>query len=88
MNLMELSSVPRMDSAGEYLIRVCGNINATWLEYDEDLTIVVSTTEGSGPISTLCTHGADQAALLGILNRLYTFGYPILYVEFIGLGAA
>lgn len=78
----------RMDSAGTFLIRVQGKLNSAWLEYDDDLSIIVTSWMGIAPVSLLCTHAADQAALLGILNRLYTFGYPILYLECIGIGEA
>lgn len=88
MNHMAGLSGLRMDGAGIYLIRVQGNLNSAWLEYEDDLTIIVTSPMGLGPVSTLCTHAADQAALLGILNRLYTFGYPILYLECVGIGAA
>ncbi len=70
-----------MASQNTYLIRVRGNVSARWLEYFDDISIVVSTSADSPPISTICTHGADQSALLGILTRLYTFGYPIFSVE-------
>lgn len=87
---MPIESVSGLSMAGPsiYLIRVQGHINSTWLDYDDDLTIIVTSPIGHGPVSTLCTHAADQAALLGILNRLYTFGYPILYLECVGAGGA
>lgn len=81
MNFRVPPSEIGMASQNTYLIRVRGNVSASWLEYFDDISIVVSTSVNRPPISTICTHSADQAALLGILTRLYTFGYPIFSVE-------
>jgi len=74
-----------MDSLGTHLIRVQGSVGSVWLDYFDDISIIVSAPIGAVPITTICTHGADQAALVGILTRLYTFGYPILYVELLAI---
>lgn len=72
-----------MTSQSNYLIRVLGNVSADWIDYF-DISIMVLALRGTSPISTICAHGADQANLAGLLDRLYTFGYPLLYVEFLG----
>lgn len=64
-----------------FLIRVQGNVSARWLEYFDEISIVVAVSVGDPSVSTICTRGADQATLMGILTRLYSFGYPIVYVE-------
>ncbi len=72
-----------MASFGTYLIRVQGNLSANWLEYFDDISIIVSAPTGSRATTTIITHDADQAALHGLLSRLFTFGYPLLYLELV-----
>lgn len=74
-----------MTTAGMFLIRVQGFVSTDWLDYFDDLSIIVSAPQDARPISTVCTHHADQAELLGLLTRLYTFGYPILSLEYLGV---
>lgn len=70
-----------MDTPSCYLIRVVGELDKRWLEYLDDLSIVVCTGAVPYTISTICTHHADQAAAFGLLNSLYDFGYPLIYFE-------
>lgn len=69
------------DVRASYLIRVFGNLDVKWLDYFEDISIVVTQAPGAAHVSTVCTHNSDQAAVLGILNSLYQYGYPLLSVE-------
>lgn len=80
MNHMLPASEFDMASQHTFLIRVKGNVSALWLDYFDDITIIVSAEGDEAPISTVCARHADQAGLMGILNNLYNFGYPILYV--------
>lgn len=64
-----------------YLVRVLGNVSARWLDYYTEMSIIVSIAPGLPPVTTIGLHRADQAALLGLLNHLYDFGYPLMYVE-------
>lgn len=85
-NRMHHSSRPEeIDMTGQsnYLIRVVGNVSVDWIDYF-DISIMVHASRGASAISTICAHGADQASLAGLLDRLYTFGYPLVYVEFLG----
>lgn len=72
-----------MASHSNYLIRVLGNVSADWTDYF-DISIMVFAPHGASTISTICAHGADQAGLAGLLDRLYTFGYSLLNAEFLG----
>lgn len=69
------------DAHGVYLIRVLGELDSRWLDYFDGISISVNASEGKDSISTLCTHESDQAAVMGILNSLYQFGYPLLYLQ-------
>ncbi len=64
-----------------YLIRVNGDLDASWLDYYRDISILVSEFPDAPSISTICLRNADQATLLGILNALYNYQFPIVYLE-------
>lgn len=81
MNQAIVSRSGGMDNRTPYLIRVQGNLDAVWIDYFDRISIVVSAPEGEPPVTTICTHDSDQAALLGILNSLYDFGFPLLYLQ-------
>ena len=70
-----------MDSPATYLIRIHGNLDVRWIDYFHSISIAVMGRLGSLSTTTICAHDADQADLLGILNSLYNFGYPLLGVE-------
>lgn len=70
-----------MDTPSRYLIRVVGELDKSWLGFFDTLSIVVCTGAAPYTISTVCTHQADQAAVMGLLNSLYDFGYPIVSFE-------
>ncbi len=70
-----------MDTECSYLIRVAGELDKRWLQYLQDASIAITTDPRQHTISTIYTHGADQATLMGLLNSLYDFGYPLVYFE-------
>lgn len=70
-----------MDSPTRYLIRVIGELDKRWLGYFDEISIAVCVGTGPITVSTICTHHADQAAVFGLLNSLYDFGYPVIYFE-------
>lgn len=72
-----------MASFSDYLIRVQGNISVDWTDYF-NISIMVLVPPGASAISTICAHETDQAGLYGLLDRLYTQGYPLLCVKFLG----
>lgn len=75
-----------MDIRWQYQICVEGRISQRWLAWFEGLAI--STTEehpgqagGCSAITTLSGVLPDQAALAGLLQKLYTLGLPLLEVR-------
>jgi len=64
-----------------YEITVPGALDQTWLD-DNELTITVRV-ENDQPITTL-TGFFDQAALHGLLRRLYFLGLPVISVICMG----
>lgn len=71
-----------MSETQSYEIHVQGRIGERWAHWFEDMR--VSTTEGGvkgGNVTTLTGSVPDQAALLGLLQKLYTLGLPLLLVK-------
>jgi hypothetical protein len=63
-----------------YEIRVPGELDPSWSDWAGGMEIAVES-EGDGPpVTTLSGIVADQAALLGLLRRLYSLGLPLLSV--------
>lgn len=69
-----------MTDQGKYQIRVQGCIGGRWIHWFEGMTV---TFEGEGhdsPITTLTGVVADQAALRGILNRIWDLNLTLISV--------
>lgn len=65
-----------------YQIRVPGNIDAHWSVWAGEMTITVETDDDELSITTL-TGTLDQAALQGLLRRLYSLGLPLISVVWV-----
>jgi hypothetical protein len=73
-----------LDRPGRYEIRVQGRIGAWGAEwFDAALVRRQDQVEGQ-PITALSGVVADQAALLGLLLKLYHLGLPLLAVRWMG----
>jgi hypothetical protein len=69
-----------LDQPATYEIKVPGELDPGWSDWAGGMTIRVES-EGDGPpVTTLSGTVADQAALLGLLRRLYSVGLPLLSV--------
>ena len=62
-----------------YQIKVPGHLNESWTEWDGRMTITVESDDDGRPVTTL-TGTVDQAALQGLLRRLYSLGLPLISV--------
>ena len=72
--------IPTLDQPATYEIKVPGHINDRWAEWAEGMMIIIEGKGDGQPISTLtCT--VDQAALQGLLRRLYSLGLPLISVK-------
>lgn len=75
---------PNLDSPGTYRIRVPGRLDERLSDWAEGMTVAVEQ-EGDGfPITTLTGRLVDQAALHGLLRRLYAVGLPLIEVKWVG----
>jgi hypothetical protein len=65
-----------------YQIKVPGLPDSSWSEWSDELTIAVEN-EGESPPITILTGDLDQAALHGLLRRLYAMCLPLISVIWI-----
>lgn len=76
------SSRLTLDQSATYKIKVPGVLDLNFADWVGDSIIEVESEESDQPITVLtCT--LDQAALHGLLRRLYTQGLPIISVQWI-----
>jgi len=71
-----------LDLPVTYQIKVPGQLDASWAEWAEGMTIMVGCEDDGSPVTTL-TGIFDQAALQGLLRRLYALGLPLISVIFV-----
>jgi hypothetical protein len=74
---------PDYNLPGIYRIRVSGHLDARWADRLGGLRVTEQSLGGE-PFAELTGHLTDQAALYGVLNTLYDYRYPLLYVEYVG----
>lgn len=69
------------DRPAAYQVRVAGWIEPRWATWFEELTINTEHDDENAAITTLSGALPDQAALLGLLQKLYTLGLTLLLVR-------
>lgn len=62
-----------------YQIKVPGELDENWFEWGGEMTVTVEIDDDGLPVTTL-TGSLDQAALQGLLRRLYAMGLPLISV--------
>jgi hypothetical protein len=72
---------PGLDQPGTYEIKVPGRLDDSWSEWFEGMTITVQSGHDQPTITTLTGVVADEAALQGLLDRLYSLGLRLLSVK-------
>ena len=68
-----------LDRPASYQIRVSGRLDESWSDWVEGMTIRTERRD-DGPPFTILTGSLDQAALQGLLRRLYSLGLPLVSV--------
>ena len=71
-----------LDRPATYQIKVPGELDESWSEWAGSMTITVER-EGDGSPITILTGTVDQAALQGLLRRLYSLGLPLISVNLV-----
>jgi hypothetical protein len=74
-----------LDQPATYQIKVPGYLDESWSDWAGGMTITVES-ESEGPPVTTLTGTVDQAALQGLLRRLYSLGLPLISVNCVEYG--
>lgn len=75
-----------VDRPATYQIKVPGVIDVSRAEWVAGMAVTVEGDDQGNPITTLMGE-VDQAALHGLLRRLYSMGLPLISVRWIGGGS-
>ncbi len=69
-----------LDRPATYQIKVPGELDESWSDWIGGMTITFDSEGDNSPVTTL-TGTIDQAALQGLLRRLYSLGLPLISVN-------
>ena len=75
-----------LDRPATYQIKVPGHLDESWSERSGGMTVTIEDDDDGLPITTL-TGTVDQAALQGLLRRLYSSGLPLISVMYVENGS-
>jgi hypothetical protein len=84
--MKEVKQKLSLDRPATYQIKVPGELDESWSDWAGGMTIAVES-EGEGPPVTTLTGTVDQAALQGLLRRLYSLGLPLISVNCVECGS-
>ena len=70
-----------IDRPAAYRIEVQGCVGKDWADWFDGMEVAVSRQPYGPSITTLVGTVADQAALQGLLSRLYNLGLPLVSVQ-------
>jgi hypothetical protein len=79
----EAKRYPTLHQPATYEVKVPGHLDESWSDWVEGMTITVESDDDGPPVTTL-TGTVDQAALHGLLRRLYSLGLPLISVSCVG----
>jgi len=72
-----------LDQPATYQIKVPGHLDESWSEWAGGMTITLESKGDGPPVTTLTGTIADQAALQGLLRRLYSLGLPLISINWL-----
>ena len=75
-----------LDRPATYQIKVPGHLNESWADWAGGMMVTLESDVDGLPVSTL-TGKVDQAALHGLLRRLYSLGLPLISVNCVECGS-
>ena len=84
--MKEIKPTLTLDLPVMYQIKVPGHLDESWTEWDGKMTVAVKFDDDDLPVTTL-TGAVDQAALQGLLRRLYSLGLPLISVIWLQRGS-
>ena len=71
---------PTLDRPATYQIKVPGYLGERWSDWGEEMTVTVESDDDGLPV-TILSGKVDQAALQGLLRRLYRLGLPLISIN-------
>ena len=74
-----------LDRPATYQIKVPGYLDESWSDWAGGMTVVRESDCAGLPV-TILTGPVDQAALQGLLRRLYSLGLPLISVICVDVG--
>ncbi len=74
-----------LDRPAAYQIKVRGELDERWTDWNGEMTVSIARDRDGQPFTTL-TGTLDQAALQGLLRRLYSLGIPLISVNCLDAG--
>jgi hypothetical protein len=74
-----------LDRPAMYQIKVPGRLNESWVAWDGGMAATFKNDGDGAPVTTL-TGVVDQAALQGLLRRLYSLGLPLISANWVACG--
>jgi hypothetical protein len=77
--MMKLNEKLTLDRPAPYEIKIPGELDQSWSEWDGQITLKIENMLAGPPVSTL-SGTFDQAALQSLLRRLYAMGLPLISV--------
>jgi hypothetical protein len=77
--MKEVENYLTLDRPTIYQIKVPGELDENWVDRDGMMAITITRDDKDPPVTTL-TGTFDQAALQGLLRRLYSLGLPLISV--------
>jgi len=78
--MKEIKPKLTLDRPATYQIKVPGHFDKSWSDWAGGITVTVESIDDGPPVTTL-TGTVDQAALQGLLRRLYSLGLPLISVN-------
>jgi hypothetical protein len=70
-----------LDQPGMYCIRVQGLLDCRWQDYFEEMQLETETLPDGTKITCMTGQLNDQAAVQGVLQKLYNLGFPLISVD-------
>ena len=78
----------KLGTQATYRIRIAGRLNRSWSKQFGDMSVSDEVSGDGSPLSVLTGSLVDQAALFGVLNKLYGLGFPLVSVECVEINQA
>lgn len=76
-----MSQIINLNSQNSYEIKVCGQLNHTWLESLGEVEIQAEHMDGFGIITMISNIHIDQAGLVGLIRKLHGLGILLISIQ-------